>query len=154
LNLPLLALELPLLRRNLCLRLRILVLAILHLIADRVSAQRADTTADCRTRQRVADRGADYRAGCRSDTGPDERAFLTGRERFSRASYDRHYRHRHEETLDYRDHISPHEQSSLLREQFPCLLPMMQIYPQTHASLIICGPLFYVLRAAINHIEQ
>jgi hypothetical protein len=96
LNLLLLILNLPLLIVDLRLSLSLLILAILHLVADCVSAQRTDTASDCRARERVADRGAYDCARCRTDAGSDKGAFLTSREGLSRASHRHDERNRHE----------------------------------------------------------
>src|SRR5271154_4725498 len=124
LNLLLLILNLPLLIVDLRLSLSLLILPILHLVADCVSAQCADTAADCRARERVADRRADNRARCRADAGSDEGAFLTSREGLSRASHRHHERNRHEQAFDqrHRNRICPHGLSPFNREQFSCLL--------------------------------
>src|SRR5208283_1158210 len=87
LNLLLLTLERLLLRLNLRLSLSVGVFLILHLVADGVSAKRADAAADCRACQRVAHRGAYNRAGCGSESRADEGALLTCRERLSRTSH-------------------------------------------------------------------
>ncbi|HEV2170256.1 MAG TPA: hypothetical protein VGR40_04875 [Candidatus Binatus sp.] len=99
LNLLLLIFDLPLLRRNLSLRLRLLILSILHLVAHRETAQRADTTANRGARAWCTDRRSDYSSGRGPDSGADKRAFLTRREWLSGASDHRHDRNRHEQTL-------------------------------------------------------
>jgi hypothetical protein len=147
LNLLLLIFDLPLLRTNLRLGLRLGVLVVLHLVAYGVSAQRTDSAADCGTCQRVADRGADDRACCGSHARADERAFLTGRERLSGASHDRHDRHRHEQTFDYCHRVCPHELSSLQREQFSCPPPAAGISQPTKGELIYPPLVFYVIRS-------
>src|ERR1700731_2245228 len=108
LNLSLLRLELSLLRADLRLGLSILIFPILHLVADRVSAQRTDTASNSRTCQRITHSSTDNRTGCRSDAGTDERALLTGRQRLSRASHGHRNRHRHEQTFDNRYRVCPH----------------------------------------------
>jgi hypothetical protein len=118
LNFLLLIFELPLLRRDLGLGLSLLVLSILHLITHCETAQRSDTAADCGSRAWCADRSADNRAGCGSDTGADKRALLTRGERFSGASDNRHDRDRHQQTLKNRRRYCPHESSSF--QQFSC----------------------------------
>src|SRR5271166_6760 len=129
LNLLLLILDLPLLRSNLRLSLSVGVLLILHLVADRVSAQCADAAADRGARQRVTDSGADNRARRGSHARADERALLTGRERLSRASHGRHDRNRHEQTLNQRRRICPHEHSPSALEQFSYLPAAAAFHP-------------------------
>src|ERR1700735_2372771 len=123
LNLLLLIFNLPLLIVDLRLSLSLLILPVLHLVADCVSSQRADTAADCRARQRVAYRSADDRAGRRADAGADEGALLTSREGLSRASHRHHERNRHKQAFNQRqrNRICPHGLSPLKREQFSCL---------------------------------
>jgi hypothetical protein len=110
LNLLLLILDLPLLIVDLRLGLSLLILPILHLVADCISAQRADTAADCRACERIPNRSADNRARRRADAGSDEGAFLTSREGFSRASHRHHERNRHEQAFNQRqgNRICPH----------------------------------------------
>jgi hypothetical protein len=153
LNLSLLRLELSLLRTDLCLGLRVLIVPILHLVAYRVSAEGTDATANSRARQRVTYRSADDRTGCGADTGTDERALLTGRKRLSRASHDHHYRHRHEQTFDYRHNVCPHELSSLHCEQFSCL-PGSWNSPIKQQARLLAFVSFLPNAYAINHFER
>src|SRR5271170_6051244 len=121
LNLLLLILNLPLLIVDLRLSLSLLILPILHLVADCVSAQCADTAADCR-----------------AHAGSDEGAFLTSREGFSRASHRHHEGNRHEQAFDqgHRNRICPHGLSPFNREQFSCL-PTAEIFLSRKADWFI-----------------
>src|SRR5208283_5256882 len=154
LNLLLLVLDLLLLRSNLRLSLSVGVFLILHLVADRVPAKRADAAADCGTRQRVTDSGAYDRAGCGSHAGADERAFLTCRERLSRASHDHHERNRHEQTFNQRRRICPHELSSFPSEQFSYLRTAAAFYPAIRRRVSLSAASFLPSARAINRFEH
>jgi hypothetical protein len=69
-NLTALGFDLALLLLNLALGLIVLDLLILHLVADRIAANRADAAADSCARCRMAHGRADYRAR----TGANQRA--------------------------------------------------------------------------------
>jgi hypothetical protein len=153
LNLLLLIFDLPLLIVDLRLGLRLLILPILHLVADCVSAQCPDTAADCRARERIADRGADNRARRRADAGSDEGAFLTSREGFSRASHRHHERNRHEQAFNQRqrNRICPHGLSPFKREQFSCL-PTAEDFLEPGSRLVyLAADSFLPYTWAINH---
>src|SRR5208282_3397536 len=145
LNLLLLALDLLLLTLNLRLSLSVGGFLILHLVADRVSAQCADTAADCRARQRVANCSADDRTGRGSDTRSDKRALLTCREGLPRASHDCHDRNRHEQTFDYRYRVCPHELPPYIFSSFHACRSL-RLFSQPAAGEFIQTPLvFYLL---------
>src|SRR6202158_1358001 len=91
-----------LLRLNLALGLSIRVFIVLHLIADHVSANSSDASADRRAREQITDRRTNDRAGGGADTCADESTLLSRREWLSRTRGDDQDCNRHEKALDYR----------------------------------------------------
>jgi len=81
-----LRLDLTLLLLDLALCLRVLIVPILHFVADRIAADAANATTDCGARQRMADGRANYRAGTGTKQGASARAHLTISKRLSRTS--------------------------------------------------------------------
>ena len=77
LDLAALLLDLLLLGLHLLLSLRVGVLSVLHLIADRVAGDAAEARADGRACAWMSDRGTHDRAAHRAHTGAAEGALLT-----------------------------------------------------------------------------
>jgi len=103
-DLLLLSLNLFLLRGNLSLSLVLLVLVVLHRVADCETTYAADRSADGRARSRSTHCCADDRAGCGAGTAPDKGAFFASRERLARASgyhQQRNRSHNHTNCLPY-----------------------------------------------------
>jgi len=94
--LPLLV-DLGLLSVDLRLGLRVLVLLILHLVANRVSGHAAEGAADCRAGAGRAHRRANYCARTRPDSGSSQGTFFTGAERRAGASAQRDSAGHHEQ---------------------------------------------------------
>jgi hypothetical protein len=73
--------DFALLLLNLALRLIVLDLLILHMVADRIAANRADTATNSRARPRMPDRCTYDGSGTRANQGPAARAHLSIGER-------------------------------------------------------------------------
>jgi hypothetical protein len=82
-DLLLLSLNLVLLRRNLSISLSLLVLVVLHRVADRETTYAADRAADSRARPRSAHGSTDDGAGCGTDAATDKGALFTSRKRLA-----------------------------------------------------------------------
>jgi hypothetical protein len=80
--------QFPLLRSQRSSRVSVLVLDILHLVADQESGSRAETAADRRPRSRMTDRRANDCTSARAQQRADSGAFLTGAQRLPRTSSD------------------------------------------------------------------
>ena len=84
-QLSLLPIDLSLLRLNLLLHSRILVLALLHLISDQRAANKAYRSTDACAGARIARRTTDNRSQARSPERADRSAFLSCGQRFGTA---------------------------------------------------------------------